>query len=249
MTEPSGNCVPRIVRASRLRLSAALVVGAAVLAGCSASQFRDDDEVDVAPDTSVIKSIMTGMGAVDPVRKPVTVEPRAPLAIPPDRTRLPPPEDAAQVAAAGAGAKGAFPVNPEDARRQMILDGQAKEAAREEGDRLSQSELQAGRIAGAGQGLAETPIDDLKRPVTPDKLKGTTFKAPDGQPMNADGSPKRRSLTEPPTAYRTPASTAPMPTGDEPTEKKWYKPGTWFNGVRNRHDDMPTPDETGETSR
>lgn len=239
MTDPSGFPGFRIVRASSFRPSLGLVLGAVVLAGCSASQFRDDDEVAVAPDTSIVKSIMTGMGAVDPTRKPVSVEPRAPLAIPPDRTRLPPPEDGPKVDAVGAN----FPVNPEDVRRDMIAAGEAREQSRTEGDRLSQEELQSGRIAGGGLDRTKTPVEDLERPMTPDKLQKTSFQKPDLEPKNADGTPKRRSLTEPPTTYRTPASTAPMPSGEP--EKKWYKPGTWFNGVRNRHDDMPTPNETG----
>ena len=240
MTDPSAIPGLRTVRASSLRPSVGLVLGALVLAGCSASQFRDDDEQDLAPDTSIVKSIMTGMGAVDPTRKAVSVEPRAPLAIPPDRTRLPPPEDGPKVAAGGAN----FPVDPEDVRRDMIAAGENREQSRTEGGRLSQEELQSGRIAGAGIGTQKTPIEDLERPMTPDKLASNGFKAPDAVPKNADGTPKRRSLTEPPTTYRTPASTAPMPSGEP--EKKWYKPGTWFNGVRNRHDDMPTPDETGQ---
>ncbi|MGH2342308.1 hypothetical protein ACRC7T_12590 [Segnochrobactraceae bacterium EtOH-i3] len=232
MTEPSGFSGFRIVRTTSFGPAVGLVLGALVLAGCSSSQFQDEDEMNVPLDSSIMKSIMTGMGAVDPNRKAVSVEPRAPLAIPPDTKRLPTPEDGPKTDKVG----GNFPVNPEDTRREMMAAGAAAEAARGE-DRMSQSELQAGRIAGAGL-HSQVPVEDLEKPMTPDKLKNSGFKVPDAVPKNPDGTPVRRSLTEPPTDYRKPASTAPM---DPPEEKKasWYKPGTWFNGVRNRHDDMP----------
>lgn len=207
------------------------------LGGCGSmvgsSGFTDEDRASEAPDEGIVRSLMGGIGAVDPNRKPIKYQPRSPLAVPPDTQSLPAPEDTNTVAEATGGQ---WPSEPEDRDRAMRLAGSAKERARlgrlQEGEqRMSVGELQDGAVEPGSQrndtslGYRERQLlhQDKAIHLSVYEMKNQRSQTPDATPpLDADGVPKRQYLTQPPSSYRVPSPNAPL-TADEKKDQSWWR--------------------------
>ncbi|NRG19841.1 hypothetical protein HPQ64_19280 [Rhizobiales bacterium] len=198
-------------------LSAALAL-AGMLGACSTgSDGFNDGEEKVLPDEALVRSLMAGLGAVDPKEKPIEYAPRAPLAMPSktdEESPLPPPEDPqtaadwptddqtdlARVRAAYASSPLGVRLTPEQQKglpqlaglKERDLETEREEAAEFDGERLTPEELK--------QGFSK-PKDDVNT---------TSLFGPDGKPV-------RRFLIDPPIEYSTPAGDGAL---IAPEEKK-----------------------------
>lgn len=186
-------------------LPAALVI-AGMLGACSTgSDGFNDGEEKVLPDEALVRSLMAGLGAVDPNEKPIEYAPRAPLAMPSktdEESPLPPPEDAqtaadwptddqadlARVRAAYASSPLGERLTPEQQKglpqifrkKERDIEAEQDDAAKADGERLTPDELK--------QGFAKSN----------DEVDTTSLFGPDGKPV-------RRYLIDPPVEYSTPA--------------------------------------------
>lgn len=206
---PNGHSAGSLYAPSRrsLKMSVVLLV-AGLLAACSTGSdgFSDGSEPTL-PDEALVKSLLTGLGAVDPNEKPIEYSPRAPLAMPSKADgNLPPPEqpqtaenwptdnqeDLARVRAAYASSPLGDRLTPDQQRGlpqlagQKQRDVQAEQDAADEfdGERLTPEELQRG-------------FDK------PEEVDTTSL-------FGQDGKPVRRYLIDPPVEYSTPAGDGPL---------------------------------------
>lgn len=207
MTTKSPKTAPR---------AAAVVILACLTAGCASSTdgFVEEGSDTGAPDTNLIKGVMTSLGAVDPHEKPIEYRPRAPLVVPPKR-------DLKTPADPNAATPASFPRNPEDVAEEQ------RRAAIEAGDRgkdgrvMTPEELARYAIPGSGRDVAYDPNPGRK--LTPEEMSGQAK-------INAEAIKRtenpggRRSLIDPPDAYRKPSPNAPIAA---PEEKSSWKPGWW----------------------
>ncbi|WP_417685524.1 hypothetical protein [Roseibium sp.] len=193
---------------SNIRLIIMSVLAGAVLAGCQAA-----DGTSQAPDTALVASLMSGLGAVDPNAKPIDYKPRAPLAMPANKSALPAPEtqvagsqseawpkkqnnkDLEEVRAIYASAGGRHPerLTPEQMRGINIQSNRPRDIAAEkreqelaEGERMTNAELKAQSVS----------ANDLTKQANA---------------LTINSLPARRYLTDPPTEYSIPSADAPMP--------------------------------------
>lgn len=223
-----------------MRGLAAVVTTSALMAlgGCGAmvgsSGFTDEDRANEAPDEGVVRSIMGGIGAVDPNRKPIKYRPRSPLAVPPDTADLPAPEDPNTVAEATGGQ---WPSEPEERDRQMRLAGSAKERSRlgrlQDGEqRMSVGELQEGAVEPGSQrhdtslGYRDRQLlhQDKAIHLTVYEMKNQSTKTPDATPpLDVNGVPKRQYLTQPPSSYRVPSPNAPLTVAEDKKDRSWWR--------------------------
>lgn len=189
---------------SRAALPVAIALAGMLGACTTGSDGFNDGEDKVLPDEALVKSLMAGLGAVDPNEKPIEYAPRAPLAMPSktdEQNPLPQPEDPqtaadwptddqadlARVRAAYATSPLGERLTPEQQKGLPILSGKKErdleaernEAAEFDGERLTPEELK--------QGFAK-----------PKEVDTTSLFGPDGQPV-------RRYLIDPPVEYSTPA--------------------------------------------
>jgi hypothetical protein len=192
----------------------ALVLACLALAGCasSTSGFEDEGGEDKTVEQGLIKNLMTSMGAIEARERPIEYKPRSPLVVPPKRD-LPPPQDP------GALTAGNFPKNPEDVD-EARLRGAGKD--RGAGGRI----MTPDEIAEYKMKMPAAPRRveaDSSRRLTPEEMRGQGKITEEALALAANPGP-RRSLTEPPIAYKTPSSKAPM---EAPEEKSSWKPSWW----------------------
>jgi len=190
--------------------NSALLVLLAGLAACQAA-----DGTSQSPDTALVNSIMTGLGAVDPNAKPIDYKPRAPLAMPAEPGALPEPE----TKVAGTESEN-WPKQQENAEYEELKELYATSGGF--GAPLTPEQMRGFKITGV-TGQAERDrvaerrqqeIDD-NAPLTRQEQKQEfeNLQAIRAQQTGlAEGTlATRRYLTEPPTAYSTPSPDAPMP--------------------------------------
>lgn len=210
----------------RVSRSSLALVAVLALAGCSSSTsgFTDEGSDDnVGIEQNLIKGLMTSMGAIDPREKPIEYKPRSPLVVPPQRN-LPTPQN--QDALLNAHN---FPRNQEDVDREF-----ARNAAKNAGDpgrAMTLGEQARFRLPSGTQAKITRPVDEREasRPLTPAEMAGQG-EATRAAMAEVEGSSaplnqrKRRLLTDPPEAYRTPSDKAPVEMAEE---KSSLKPTWW----------------------
>lgn len=212
-----------------------LTVGAValLLAGCSAlsgNEFVDEDLHDKgeSADQAFIRSLMTGLGGVDSQRAPIKYEPRSPLVVPPSRS-LPEPSDKME---AKVEDNAAWPKDPDAMAAKYRAEAEASRpkdesdlADHQTGRPWSPEELAKYRIPGAGKKGDYSGETRDGKPLTREEMAKTSAKASAASGSGATGSgtaagPQRKYLTEPPSEYRVPASTAPMRSAKKEPEKR-----------------------------
>lgn len=197
-----------------LRRAPYLLLLAGLLAGCASSSdgFVEEGRNDDTVEHNAVKSIMQGLGAVDPSERPIDYKPRAPLVVPPSTT-LPAPQTAGV-------ADPRFPRNPEDVadeQRRAAMKGEAGK----DGRIMTPDELAKYSIPGAGKVDRYDP--NPGRRLSPEELKGQGSTNEDAikRATNPSG---RKSLIEPPDSYRKPSPNAPVVPAEE---KSSWKPSWW----------------------
>ena len=201
-----------------VRATSALLLTAALLAGCSSFSdgYREEgSDKDETVEQGIIKGLMTSVGAIDPNEKPVEAAPRAPLVVPPSRT-LPSPKDANALPSPN------FPRNPED-----VAEDQRRAAAGKErganGRIMTPEELAKYAMPGAAKPDGRNTNTDMGRRLSPDEMRGQGQIQADAIKRAANPT-GRQSLIEPPDQYRKPSPNAPVAA---PEEKSSWKP-SWF---------------------
>jgi hypothetical protein len=193
----------------------AVVVLAGLLAGCSSSNdgFVEEGSDTGAPDTNLIKGVMTSLGAVDPHEKQPEYKPRAPLVVPPKRDlRTPLDPDTATPSS--------FPRNPEDVAEEQRRAASENELGKN-GKVMTPEELARFAIPGSGQVDRYDP--NPGRRLSPAELRGQATVNSDAI-KRAENPTGRRTLIEPPDVYRKPSANAPVAA---PEEKSSWKPSWW----------------------
>ncbi|MBA5779010.1 hypothetical protein H2509_17925 [Stappia sp. F7233] len=200
--------VPKRRRTIALANAPLVAVLAGFLGACSTgSDGYNDGTVVEAPDKALVRSILGGLGAVDPSEKPIEYAPRAPLAMPTNlHADLPPPEKAETAAN--------WP-QASDAELQKLREAYATSPLT--GNRLTPEQLRGlPQLASSNERdlVAERKAQDEidgKR-LSPDELtkKRTLTKVDTSKLLDANGQPIRRYLIEPPVEYSTPAGDAPL---------------------------------------
>ncbi len=214
-----------------------------MLGGCSSmvgsSGFTSDDEDEGSADSALVRSVMGGIGAVDPQRKPIKYQPRSPLAVPADTQDLPPPESD-QTLEEVTGNQ--WPSEPEERRRAIRRAGQAREDARlgrlQNGDpRMSIGELQEGAVdqdvvpkrtdTSLSYRERKRAIQDKGQALTVYEMRNQSAQTKKVDiPRDATGAPKRQYLTQPPSSYRVPSPNAPV---TKPEDKKKSFTRRWWD--------------------
>lgn len=201
---------------SRRLMAASALVLATMVAGCSSTQFEpysDDGEAENrSAESNAVKAIMTGLGAIDPTDKPIAYQPRAPLVMPPKRDLASPQDTDAQLASRN------FPKDSDDRDRILGMCDTTK-------DMSAQAKKDCASLPKASAPTG--PSTDTSRRLTVEEMKSGHSAARDSiMGTKEDGTPaERRTLSEPPTAYRTPSANAPFEEA-KPKESSW-KPSWW----------------------
>lgn len=198
--------------------------------GSFGTAARAQDANDDMPDTKFFRGLLKGLG----LRKDgdtIDYRERSPLVLPPGRDLQPPePEGQAKKTAA-------WPNDP-DIRRAKQRKEQDKKFVRED-EEGARPELpsQYGRPNSPTRkdgGLPSKSAEESEAPSTSKEL-GTksifsNWWAPKEQYETFSGEPRRGSLTEPPSGYRTPSPHQPYGVGKE----KWKPPATADRAVDQR---------------
>ena len=172
-----------------------------------------------------ITELFDAFGMGDKEKPDIDYRARPALVPPPSVGQLPPPQQRGAVAEA----TGQWPLDP-DAERRAQRRALADVPRTEERDyqldrnsRLSPSELNRKRTAepdAAGvAGYSSPTYDNTIDRLSPSELQARKTQTADAVPAGAE--PKRARLTDPPTGYRTPASTAPYKAPE--ADSSWYK--------------------------
>ena len=193
----------------------AVVILAGLVAGCSSSSdgFVEEGSDTGAPDTNLIKGVMTSLGAVDPRDKQPEYKPRAPLVVPPKRDLRTPLDP-------GAATPSSFPRNPEDVAEEQRRAASENEIGKD-GKVMTPEEL--ARYAIPGSGRVDRYDPNPGRRLSPEELRGQATVNSDAV-KRAENPAGRRTLIEPPDAYRKPSANAPVAA---PEEKSSWKPSWW----------------------
>ena len=193
----------------------ALVILASLVSGCSSSSdgFVEEGSDTGAPDTNLIKGVMTGLGAIDPNEKPLEYKPRAPLVVPPKRDLRTPVDPSATTPAS-------FPRNPEDVAAEHRKAASENEVGKD-GKIMTPDEL--ARYAIPGSGKIDRYDPNPGRKLSPEEMGGQARVNEDAI-KRAQNPTGRRTLVEPPDAYRKPSANAPVAA---PEEKSSWKPSWW----------------------
>lgn len=193
----------------------AVLLLAGLVSGCASSTdgFVEEGSDTGAVDTNAVKAVMTGLGAIDPHEKPIEFRPRAPLVVPPKRDlRTPVDGDAATPRS--------FPRNPEEVAEEQRK-AAFENAPGRDGRVMTPDELARYAIPGAGKVDRYDP--NPSRKLSPEEMKGQAVVNAEAI-KRAQNPTGRRTLVEPPDAYRKPSPNAPVA---PPEEKSSWKPGWW----------------------
>jgi hypothetical protein len=161
-----------------------------------------------AQEGELVKGLLENMGVISQDKAPIDYRERPPLVLPPRMDLREP------LAPGSTQARNAQWPNDPDAAERRRRDAEARTPITEtdtyrmngQGNRLSINEMRAGRRPGAG--VATAPVSsnpDTTGWIHPDVLRAQEAQGRSAQV--ADGDPAaRRSLTEPPSAYRRSAT-------------------------------------------
>lgn len=181
------------MRLSAVSGMALLALAAGGLGGCTSTYGTGE-----APEMALFRE-MTGGFMSRGQKEPIQYQPRAPLVAPPATGQLPEPVETAEVASAN------WPLDPDQNRAQPTYDE----------DYDAQAEYQRLKpLAGLmpqSRVKTDTSNDDLKQAydIVHTKQQRAQFRQALAE-SKGYGRTERRYLTDPPTAYREPAATAPM---------------------------------------
>ena len=204
----------------------AAMIGAAVIAGCPAGAAWAADDTDgeepTLLDTEILRYVFKGLGW-QREEKGIEYRERSPLVLPANK-QLPPPE-AKQPVSKTAG----WPDDPDVKRAKQKKDAEKKRKPYVEGvdDRPllpSQYSKGSGTKEEKQTILGSKNEEESARPSTIQELGSKNLFSKvwgnneDYQPFT--GEPRRESLIEPPTGYRTPSPSQPYGVGKE----KWVAP-------------------------
>jgi len=187
-----------------------------VIAGGTGVFAGDDDEDGDLPDTKFLKGLLRGFGLRNGQEAGIEYKERPPLVVPQSRD-LPPPVAAGSLAAGNPE----WPVDPDVKRRAAERKARAERKpidVYKAGDALKPSELAAGRT---DKPPMKTSTDGSPE-MTPSQLGykgglwssivgfGKTFTGEkDIETATFDHEPRRTTLTDPPSGYRTPSPAQP----------------------------------------
>ncbi|WP_150524667.1 hypothetical protein [Roseibium sediminis] len=205
------------------------------LAACQAA-----DGTSQAPDTALVNSIMTGLGAVDPNEKPIDYKPRAPLAMPSKMDALPAPETAV-----AANQQTNWPTKEVNQEFEDLKKVYAKSTTGNE--RLSSEQMRGFTISGVSS-KQDTARDKREAELiegavmTREELKSGHKQVT--TEIDTANSLRRQYLIDPPTAYNEPSPDAPMPNIIKVEKQKGEK-----SALDNNLVDMRCLEETGGECR
>lgn len=205
---PEGNCL--MIGLRHLPAFALAAAGTAAILSAPAPARAQD----------FVHSFMSDIGLAPATQRPIDYRERAPLVIPKSFDALPPPEPA-KAATAGV----AWPTDPDQARisadeaeKNLPETERWRYVATHEGQYpISPAELRRNRAAaetvvnGPNSHIyADAGLDSAR--LTPEQLRKGVKK-----PVSTAfvREPPRRTLTDPPTGYRTPAADAPYAAGKD----------------------------------
>ena len=218
--------------ASRPRLLSATfaaILGAAVIAGCSAGAARADDDTDGAEptllDTQVLQYVLKGLGwRRGDEEKGIEYRERSPLVLPNSKA-LPPPEKTQPASSKVAG----WPDDPDIKRAKKKKDDERKRKSYTEGvdDRPllpSQVAKGADKIDPPQTILGSKNEEEATRPSSVWELGSKNIFSKvwgnNDDYTTFTGEPRRESLIEPPSGYRTPSPNQPFGVGKD----RWVAP-------------------------
>ncbi len=195
--------------------AAAILVTCGLLAACASSTdgFVEEGSDTGAPDTNLVKAVMSGLGAVDPHERQIDYTRRAPLVVPPNRELHTPADPKAATPAN-------FPRNPEEVAEEQRRNAIANEQGKD-GRIMTPEELSRYAIPGTGQRARYD--ENAGRRLTPEEMAGQGRTNAEAI-KRAENPQSRRTLIEPPDAYRKPSPNAPVAA---PEEKSSWKPSWW----------------------
>lgn len=176
------------------------LISAAVAAGVAATNVRAEEGV-------LMKNLLGDMGIISKEKDPIRYRERAPLVLPPKMELR---EPAARESFASSNPQ--WPKDPDVVAQKRRLEANAvpvteSETRRmsERNSRLSIDEMRTGRSASAERGYPGTHRGDNARDVlllSPDEMRAK--RSNDDEVKTADGTPLRRTLTDPPSTFRKP---------------------------------------------
>ena len=212
-------------------LSAAFAtrLGAAVIAGCSAGAARADDDTDgeepTLLDTQILQYVLKGLGwRRGDQEKGIEYRERSPLVLPNSKD-LPPPEKTQPAKSKVAG----WPDDPDVKRAKKKKDDERKRKSYTEGvdDRPllpSQVAKGADKIDPPQTILGSKNEEEATRPSSVWELGSKNIFSKvwgnNDDYTTFTGEPRRESLIEPPSGYRTPSPNQPFGVGKD----RWVAP-------------------------
>ncbi len=179
------------------------LISAALAASVTTTAVRAEEGV-------LIKNLLGDMGVVPKEKDPIRYRERAPLVLPPKMELR---EPAAKESFASSNPQ--WPKDPDAVAQKKRLEANAipvteSETRRmsENNPRLSIDEMRSGRSADAERGTPGTHRGDNARDVlilSPDEMRA---KRSNDEMKTADGTPVRKTLTDPPSTFRKPTGAA-----------------------------------------
>jgi hypothetical protein len=207
----------------------ATLLGAAVIAGCSAGAARADDDTDgeepTLLDTQILQYVLKGLGwRRGDQEKGIEYRERSPLVLPNSKD-LPPPEKTQPAKSKVAG----WPDDPDVKRAKKKKDDERKRKSYTEGvdDRPllpSQVAKGADKIDPPQTILGSKNEEEATRPSSVWELGSKNIFSKvwgnNDDYTTFTGEPRRESLIEPPSGYRTPSPNQPFGVGKD----RWVAP-------------------------
>lgn len=179
------------------------LISAALAASVTTTAVRAEEGV-------LIKNLLGDLGVVPKEKDPIRYRERAPLVLPPKMELR---EPAAKESFASSNPQ--WPKDPDAVAQKKRLEANAipvteSETRRmsENNPRLSIDEMRSGRSADAERGAPGTHRGDNARDVlilSPDEMRA---KRSNDEMKTADGTPVRKTLTDPPSTFRKPTGAA-----------------------------------------
>jgi len=218
-----------ISRPRLLSAAFATLLGAAVIAGCSAGAARADDDTDgeepTLLDTQILQYVLKGLGwRRGDQEKGIEYRERSPLVLPNSKD-LPPPEKSQPASSKVAG----WPDDPDVKRAKKKKDDERKRKSYTEGvdDRPllpSQVAKGADKIDPPQTILGSKNEEEATRPSSVWELGSKNIFSKvwgnNDDYTTFTGEPRRESLIEPPSGYRTPSPNQPFGVGKD----RWVAP-------------------------
>jgi hypothetical protein len=218
-----------ISRPRLLSAAFATLLGAAVIAGCSAGAARADDDTDgeepTLLDTQILQYVLKGLGwRRGDQEKGIEYRERSPLVLPNSKD-LPPPEKSQPAKSKVAG----WPDDPDVKRAKKKKDDERKRKSYTEGvdDRPllpSQVAKGADKIDPPQTILGSKNEEEATRPSSVWELGSKNIFSKvwgnNDDYTTFTGEPRRESLIEPPSGYRTPSPNQPFGVGKD----RWVAP-------------------------